>query len=64
MNANPTFKTSIGKKYEIHPPKAIVKALDLKEGEKVLLRISGDALILSPLHDPIQLASPAGNLRP
>lgn len=57
------IKTRIGKKYAIYLPKAVVKALGLKEGEEVLLRVSGGALILEPLHDPIQLP-PARNSRP
>jgi len=51
-----TIKTSIGKKYTLYIPKAIVKALGLKEGEKVLLRVSGNTLIVEILQDPIQLA--------
>ncbi|MEM3754830.1 MAG: AbrB/MazE/SpoVT family DNA-binding domain-containing protein, partial [Candidatus Bathyarchaeia archaeon] len=46
----------IGKKYVICLPKAIVKALGLKEGEKVLLKVLDNSLILEPLQDPIQLA--------
>jgi AbrB family looped-hinge helix DNA binding protein len=51
-----TVETFIGKKYTIYIPKAIVKALNLKEGERVLLRVAGNTLILEVLKDPIQLA--------
>jgi AbrB family looped-hinge helix DNA binding protein len=51
-----TIETFIGKKYAIYIPKAIVKALNLKEGERVLLRVAGNTLILEVLQDPIQLA--------
>jgi len=49
-------QTFIGKKYAIYLPKAVVKALDLKEGERVLLRVAGKTLVLEILQDPIQLA--------
>lgn len=39
---NLTIGTHIGKRYVIHLPKTIVKALGLKEGEKVLLKVSGN----------------------
>lgn len=51
-----TIETFIGKKYAIYLPKAIVKALNLKEGERVLLRVAGTTLVLEALQDPIQLA--------
>ncbi|MCD6529553.1 AbrB/MazE/SpoVT family DNA-binding domain-containing protein [Candidatus Bathyarchaeota archaeon] len=50
------IETRIGKKYTLYLPKAVVKALNLKEGEKVLLRVSGNTLILETLPDPVQLA--------
>jgi antitoxin component of MazEF toxin-antitoxin module len=37
-------------------PKAVVEALNLKEGERVLLRVSGSVVTLESLRDPIQLA--------
>jgi AbrB family looped-hinge helix DNA binding protein len=50
------MEARIGKKYAIYLPKAIIEALGLKEGEKVLLRVSGNTLILESLQDPIQIA--------
>jgi AbrB family looped-hinge helix DNA binding protein len=49
-------EVTIGKKYTIYLPKAIVKALNLKEGNKFLLRISGNTIIMEPIYDPIKLA--------
>lgn len=51
-----TIEASIGKKYAIYLPKAIVRTLNLKEGSKVLLRVHGTTLILESLQDPLQLA--------
>lgn len=50
------IETRIGKKYTLYLPKAVVEALNLKEGERVLLRVSGNTLILETLPDPVQLA--------
>lgn len=50
------IKSVIGKKYAIYLPKAVVKALNLREGERVLLRVAGNTLVLEILKDPIQLA--------
>ncbi len=50
------MKTKIGRKFAVYLPKVIVEALDLKEGEKVLLKVMGNSLILESLKDPIQLA--------
>jgi len=50
------IRTSIGKKYAIYLPKAVVKALDLREGERVLLRVAGNTLVVEVLLDPIKLA--------
>jgi AbrB family looped-hinge helix DNA binding protein len=51
-----TVRTKIGRKFAVYLPKVIVEALDLKEGERVLLKVMGNALILESLKDPIQLA--------
>lgn len=51
-----TAETHIGKKYAIYLPKRIVQALGLTEGEKVLLRVAGNTLVLECLKDPLQLA--------
>ncbi len=51
-----TMQARVGKKYAIYLPKAVVEALGLEEGERVLLRVSGSTLVLETLQDPIQLA--------
>jgi AbrB family looped-hinge helix DNA binding protein len=50
------FEAHIGKKYAIYLPKAVVKALSLKEGGKVLLRVVGASIVIESVQDPIQLA--------
>lgn len=52
----PTVKARIGRKYALYLPKAVVKELDLKEGDKVLLSVAGDKVIVQTLQDPIKLA--------
>ncbi|MFQ6075022.1 MAG: AbrB/MazE/SpoVT family DNA-binding domain-containing protein [Candidatus Bathyarchaeia archaeon] len=49
-------KARVGKKYAIYLPKAVVEAVGLKEGERVLLRVDGNKVILESLQDPIKLA--------
>jgi len=50
------METRIGKKFAVYLPKAVVKALGLTEGERVLLKVAGTTLVLESLKDPIQLA--------
>lgn len=50
------MEARVGKKYAIYLPKAIVKAVGLKEGERVLLRVTGNKVVLEVLQDPIKLA--------
>ena len=49
MNINLTFEVRVGKKFAIYLPKAVVKAMGLEEGGKVLLRVSGNTLIIEVL---------------
>lgn len=51
-----TLQTRIGKKYAIYIPKAVVKTLGLKEGQKISLRIVGNTLVIESIQDPIHLA--------
>ena len=55
-NLSLTIQTTIGKKYAVYLPKAVVKALGLREGDRVLLRVAGNTLVLEAIKDPIQLA--------
>jgi len=50
------MEARVGKKYAIYLPKAVVEALGLEEGERVLLRVSDNALVLERVQDPIELA--------
>ena len=51
-----TVETNVGKEFAIYLPKTVVKALNLKEGGKILLRVSGTSLVLESVQDPLQLA--------
>ncbi|MGB9717959.1 MAG: AbrB/MazE/SpoVT family DNA-binding domain-containing protein [Thermoproteota archaeon] len=53
---NLTIETRVGKRYAIYLPKIVVKTLGMKEGDRVLLRVSGERIILEILRDPIELA--------
>ncbi|MEM2897632.1 MAG: AbrB/MazE/SpoVT family DNA-binding domain-containing protein [Candidatus Bathyarchaeia archaeon] len=53
---NLTVEARVGKKYAIYLPKAVVEAVGLREGEKVLLKVSGSTVLMEVLHDPIKLA--------
>jgi antitoxin component of MazEF toxin-antitoxin module len=50
------IEARIGRKYAIYLPRAIVKDLELKEGGKVLLSVSGKTLVVQSVEDPIELA--------
>ena len=51
-----TIEAKVGKKYAIYLPKAVVNAMELKEGQKVLLKVSDRTVILQSVQDPIELA--------
>ncbi len=51
-----TVQVNVGKKYAIYLPKVVVRALNLKEGARILLRVSGTTIVLESLQDPIHLA--------
>jgi len=53
---NLVFKARVGKKFAIYLPKAVVEAVGLSEGEKMLVKVSGNRVILEVVRDPIQLA--------
>lgn len=50
------MKSRVGKKYAIYLPKAVVEAIGLREGDKVLLRVAGNTVVLESLQDPLELA--------
>jgi AbrB family looped-hinge helix DNA binding protein len=37
---------SIGKKYAVYLPRSVVEELKLKEGEKLVLTVEGDSIVL------------------
>jgi len=39
----------LGRKYAIYLPKNIISSLNLKEGDKFILKVEGDQIILKPL---------------
>jgi AbrB family looped-hinge helix DNA binding protein len=51
-----TIEARIGKKYALYLPKAIVEAIGLREGERVLLRTTGNTVLIETIEDPIKLA--------
>lgn len=51
-----TVEARVSKKYAIYLPKALVEATGLTVGEKVLLRVTGNTIVLESLQDPIKLA--------
>ena len=42
---------SIGKKYAVYLPKSVVEELQLKEGEKMLLTVEGERIVLRRMPD-------------
>jgi len=52
-----TVEARIGRKHAIYLPKVLVETVGLKEGERVLLRVVGNTVVLESLQDPIKLAT-------
>lgn len=48
--------SKVGKKGAIYIPKRIAKLLNISEGDKVIMRVEGDKLILEFIPDPLSLA--------
>jgi len=48
-------ETRIGKKYTVYLPKAVVEAVGIREGQKVLLRAEGSTIKIESLADPLEL---------
>ncbi|MEM2876319.1 MAG: AbrB/MazE/SpoVT family DNA-binding domain-containing protein [Candidatus Bathyarchaeia archaeon] len=49
-------ESRVGKKYAVYLPRAVVEAVGLREGGRILLRVAGRSVVLEPLHDPVELA--------
>jgi len=46
----------VGKKGAIYLPKHIMRSLGVKEGDKVLMKVEGNKLVLEFVPDPLSLA--------
>ena len=46
----------VGKKGVIYLPKHIMRSLGVKEGDKVLMKVEGNKLVLEFVPDPLSLA--------
>ncbi|MEM3404471.1 MAG: AbrB/MazE/SpoVT family DNA-binding domain-containing protein [Nitrososphaeria archaeon] len=51
-----TIESRIGKKHTIYLPKPIVDALNLKEGEMILVSVDKNSIVIEIIRDPIELA--------
>ena len=50
-----SVKTRIGEDHAVYLPRAVAKAVGLKEGDRVLLRVMDGSVVVEPLMDPIEL---------
>lgn len=50
------IKVRISKKFTLYLPKAIVKAVGIKGGDFVKIRVEDSKIILEPVPDPFDLA--------
>ena len=50
------FEGRVGRKYAIYLLRAVVKAMGIKEGDKVILRVSGNKVVIERVADPLELA--------
>lgn len=49
-------KARISKKFTLYIPKAIAKAVGIKEGDYVKIKVENSRIILEPVRDPFDLA--------
>lgn len=49
-------RVKISRKFTLYLPRSITRALDLREGDYVKLRVEGGRVILEPVLDPFDLA--------
>ncbi len=49
-------EVTVRKGYVIHLPKVVVDKLNLKEGDKLIIQVKGNTLIMKPIIDPVKLA--------
>jgi len=53
---SPTAVGKVGRKFALYLPKSVVKALGIKEGDKVLIAVEGNSIVVRVVKDPIELA--------
>jgi len=46
----------VGKKYALYLPIEVVKTLNLREGDRMLLSLSEGRIILTPIREPLDMA--------
>ncbi len=51
-----TTVAKVGKKGAIYLPRHIMRTLGVKEGDKILIRVEGNKLVLEFVPDPLSLA--------
>ena len=50
------FVTRVGRRGAIYIPRDVMRVLDINEGDRVLMRVEDDRLILEFIPDPLSLA--------
>lgn len=53
---NLTAVGKVGRKFALYLPKSVVKALGIREGDKVLIAVEGNSIVVRVVKDPIELA--------
>ncbi len=51
-----TITSKVGKKFALYIPKRIVKALEIKEGDKIRICVEEGRMIVEIIKDPLELA--------
>ena len=56
MNQKIVYPSKVGKKGAIYIPKQVIRSLGINEGDRVLMSVEGNKLVLEFLPDPLSLA--------
>jgi AbrB family looped-hinge helix DNA binding protein len=51
-----SIEAKIGKRFAIYIPKAIVEKLGVMEGDKIMLKLEKNKIIIETIKDPIEIA--------
>jgi len=46
----------VGRKFAVYLPRSIVRALGIREGDRVLISVEGRRIVMRVVRDPIELA--------